>query len=1005
MKKSLLIYFLVVSLGLLSGQPISAQRILEQRISDSLTVIANAYIFSDKINRIKIDVNRPRKTVTVTAADNFGHLPFRKENVDRINNALNTILGNTYPGFTIQAQAYNRNIEELIPGHLKEKPDSAKLFITPDLETPLVTKLSTPFNIENGLKNRNIALWNSHGKHYNRNEKRWIWQRPRLFLTVEDLLTTAFVIPYLAPMLENAGAQIFMPRERDIQTYEVVVDNDDENTSVYNENNYRYYWHKKSGGFSNSKVYYQYKENPFEMGTHRFVRTSTDADRISTAEWIPDIPEKGMYAVYVSYQTTENSTEDAHYTVYHAGGVTSFLVNQTMYGGSWLYLGHFNYDAGLNQHGKVLLSNFSQEKNRIVTADAVKFGGGMGNIAVNAGNNNGNNNENYDIQPSTSNFPRFAEGAKYWLQWAGVPDSIYSRTANTNEYADDFQSRGFWVNYLAGGSAVIPDAGGLGVPVDMALAFHTDAGVKMNDSIVGTLGICTVGNNNGSTFYKNGVSRWASRDLVDLIQTQIVEDIRQTWHPEWTRRGIWNRSYSESRIPEVPTMLLEMLSHQNFEDMKYALDPRFRFTVSRAIYKGILKHFAYLYGSDYVVQPLPVEEFSCNFIADQRIRLQWKTVHDTLEPSAVPDNFVVYTRFNDGGFDNGRLVSGNSFETDISPGNIYSFKITAVNRGGESFPSEILSAYRDPQNKETVLIVNGFERIDGPEHFRLWTLAGFMTDKDAGVPYLYDLNYTGEQHEFNINTEYINNDNPGFGASESNFENFVIAGNTFDYPFIHGKSIQSAGYSFVSTSVKAVIFGTVNLQNYNAVNLILGKQKQTLSGNVKKSPEFQTFPLVLQPKLTEYCHNGGNLMVSGAYVASDTYNFSKEEDANFVSNLLKIKPLNKDTIIFSGVLYESKHPVFFQGKRQFEYSHTPNSRMYAVEDPDLLEPTHDQAFVICQYEGNDYAAGIAYAGNYKTCTFGFPFETITDSASRDRIMSAVLHFFFNRNNHKTPGYD
>ena len=53
-------------------------------------------------------------------------------------------------------------------------------------------------------------------------------------------------------------------------------------------------------------------------------------------------------------------------------------------------------------------------------------------------------------------FHAFTEGAKYWLQWAGVPDSIYSRTENADEYSDDFQSRGFWVNYLAGGSSVMP---------------------------------------------------------------------------------------------------------------------------------------------------------------------------------------------------------------------------------------------------------------------------------------------------------------------------------------------------------------------------------------------------------------------------------------------------------------------------------------------------------------------------------------------------------------------
>ena len=36
----------------------------------------------------------------------------------------------------------------------------------------------------------------------------------------------AYTLPFLIPMLENAGANVFMPRERDWQVHEVVVDND-----------------------------------------------------------------------------------------------------------------------------------------------------------------------------------------------------------------------------------------------------------------------------------------------------------------------------------------------------------------------------------------------------------------------------------------------------------------------------------------------------------------------------------------------------------------------------------------------------------------------------------------------------------------------------------------------------------------------------------------------------------------------------------------------------------
>lgn len=48
-----------------------------------------------------------------------------------------------------------------------------------------------------------------------------------LFCTTEDQFTQSFILPYLIPMLENAGANVFTPRESGIQQkQEVIVDND-----------------------------------------------------------------------------------------------------------------------------------------------------------------------------------------------------------------------------------------------------------------------------------------------------------------------------------------------------------------------------------------------------------------------------------------------------------------------------------------------------------------------------------------------------------------------------------------------------------------------------------------------------------------------------------------------------------------------------------------------------------------------------------------------------------
>ena len=663
------------------------------------------------LSSIKLDtiiIDDANKSVTIKLSNEFSFYPFREDNVKNIYSFFKSYLGDKYKGYDFHVKTIGYDIQELIPNYYRSdstKYDYSRIPAKKTLPEGVIRNISMKFSPSNGLLNRNIVLWPSHGWYYENKEQRWKWQRPRLFQSVEDLLPFSFVDKYLIPMLEKAGANVFVPRERDIQKNEVVVDNDENIPNSYIENKYdqNHFWKAGFGkAFAVGNPPYPSGLNPFNQGTYRIIK----ADSINSAEadWIPTIPETGYYSVYISYVSLPNCITDAHYTVFHAGGKTEFLINQQIGGKTWEYLGEFKFFKGYHpETGKVVLTNKSGDfKNSVVSADAVRFGGGTGVISR---------------EGTTSGRPKFVEGARYWLQYAGMSDtSVYDLNDEQNDYNDDYQSRGEYVNYLYGipyGPNRNRNAKGLGIPVALSLAFHTNAGITNNDTTFGTMAIYSIEDFGHSKVFPDGVSRLANRDLADIIQSQIVHNIRMKYDTAWNRRILFNSKYSEAARPNVPSVLLELLSHQNFLDMKFALDPRFQFDVSRAIYIGILKFLSVQYDFKYAVQPLPVTHF-CSGLNNDTVSLKWKPALDPNEPTAVPDKYIVYTRVENGGFDSGQPVNKPEIELSIEPGKIYSFKVTAVNNGGESFPSEILSVCKTQNNRKPVLIINGFDRISPP---------------------------------------------------------------------------------------------------------------------------------------------------------------------------------------------------------------------------------------------------------------------------------------------------
>ena len=921
-----------------------------QSLQSQLTTWAEKYTRYDANIKpstvVSCDIDNENDRIRIVMGGGFQEQHFTPEVVERVYQDIRSFLPAGQKKYDVVVETDGRAIEDLVPNFFRKgKKDPSRLMGETYKGEPWVKNISRPYTAIKGLEGNHIALWQSHGRYYRQEKDDWYWQRPRLFCTTEDLFSQTFVVPFIIPMLQNAGAVVFTPRERDYQTHEVIVDND----QPHKNGNYlesfkriqkKLKWQKAEGhGFAQYKTVYESCDSPFTDGTARYVPTVSSPKDEGIAQWIPNIPEEGKYAVYVTYPTCKDAVDDATYTVHHKGGTTQFKVNQQMGGGTWVYLGTFEFDEGEHNYGMVSLSNLSRHKG-VISADAVRFGGGMGNIVPEG--------HNGSVRPS--GLPRWAEAAKYSVQWYGFPYRIHTEPFGDNDYNNDINARSAAINYLSGGSVTNPTReDGLKVPLDISVAFHTDAGVKTDDAFVGSLGVYMTDFNEGKT--GAGMDRYVSRDLISMFLTNFTTDLKKY---NWQVRQLWNRNYGEARAPMPPACILEMLSHQNFADMRMAYDPHFKFDLSRSVYKTIVKYIATLYKRDYVIQPLPVENFSITLNeAQHTATLSWSPVDDPLEPTAKAKEYIIYTQRGHHSFDNGIIVKGTSHTIELNPNIVYSFKITALNEGGESFPSETLSCGISSNNKGTVLVVNAFSRLEGPQVINTSTTCGFDLDADPGVPYGAYTGFCGRQRYFD-RSKAGSEASDGLGMSGMELEGQMMMGNTFDYPVIHGHAILLTGnHSFTSCSEQALLDGKIALSDYPIIDLIYGTQKQFNS---------RTNTLV-----EDYYNKGGKILLSAANPGCPSIGGTVTS---------QLSPINYQLSTISGC------------GLTFDIYRSMNPHSYCVPSPSVLTPT-DPAFAILTYANGTYAA---IAQQKRFVRLGFPLESITDRKKLNALTKAFLTF-------------
>ena len=1032
------------------------------------------------VGEIRIDsimASRDDNILSIHFTPALTHIPVRHPWIGELDEALSGRLGFRFRNYRIRLYSRGRALHEYVPNYFRPPDieiDSGRLFKRPAGRRLVSIEGSSDY--PGGLSGSHIALWPSHGYHYAAQRDRWEWQRARLYGTIEDLYPFSYIQPWLLAMLENAGAYVFMPRERDIQHNEVIVapggsTGRSEITITHGSDNE---WSEVTGrGFAISDTLFD-GDNPFMKGSHFRIKAAPGQD--AELRFVPDIPEDGEYAVYVSWVDIPENIPGARFTVNHSGGSRDFVVDQTMGAGTWIYLGSFHFFRGTDPFAGSLAISGQSSSEGYITAGAVRFGGGMGNVARRPPEEfiapHWSLHDGVLESPETrelifskepgwklSGRPRYMEGARYWLQYSGMPDSlVYSLTGGKNDYNDDFMARGEWVNFLSGSpmeATGVPAPGNPGIPLDLALAFHTDAGVTPGDSIIGTLaiystqgakgpffdGVCL----NGSPLTANGhpgltagpdaagevsrlashdpagsvpgpelhsavsrlasrgpagsvpgpelpaaVSRLASRDLADIVQTQITDDIRLLVNEDWTRRGLWDRRYSEAWRPQVPTLLLELLSHQNLADMSYGLDPRFKFIVSRSVYKGILRHLAAVQGKEAVVQPLPPEGMALEKTGPDQVRLSWRGTEDPLEPSAAPESYMVYTRRENGGFDNGIETAASHLEMNLDRGTIYSFKVTALNRGGESMPGETLSALPGLRDEKPILIVNGFTRVSGPSVFDLGRMAGIGWWEDPGVPYRHDFSYTGVQYDFDRMSPWLDDDSPGWGASYADMEGKAIPGNTFDYPFLYGMSLREAGYSFVSVSREAFERDTPDPESHRAVIVAFGEQRGIPSWKDPSDIHFRVFSAEMTHALRIFADQEVGIMVSGSYLGTDMVENGDTAAMAFARDHLGFTWRTNHASNTGDITATSQAPGLLPSSLRFNATYDP--RIYRVAAPDAIEAAGDVAATVYRYSSNGTSAGIFKHGQNRVVALGFPFETILCLRQRTELLGRFMEF-------------
>lgn len=729
----------------------------------------------------------------------------------------------------------------------------------------------------------------------------------------------------------RAGATVVPMRPVGRQPNEVVLDNDSADVV----------W---SGSWSTSTTGARWYDEDYgavaDTARYRYANVNSSSET-ATATYAPTIPAAGFYPVYAWASANTNRT-DQLYRVNHTGGSTQVRIDHREVGNGWVYLGTYHFAAGRSTtDGSVAISNYSTGGGSVVIADAIRFGNGMGDVP---------SGPNGIGTGSVSGYPREDENSLHWL-WRGVGQgtSITSPAdiiATSNVSAPPRMAEAMNVDTNPYGTSIY-------------VGFHSNATTGDPATATGRGAIGLVSSTNPTP---------NQTALATALGRQINVDMRALdgqFEYTWSTRTAYSASgdYGEisnlRALDEFDSTIIEVAFHDNTPDNALLRDARVRDQLARSTYEGTLEHLIAYPGTTTapanVTLPSPPTQIAVTCKTDGTATISWVPGPSSSGGTggvygSPATGFRVYGSSDGLGFDGGTVAAGGSTRsltlTGLDPTKPYRFRVAATNAGGESLPSEVVSVLPAVGPRQ-VLVVNGFDRVDKSQNFKLTYLTSSTTER--------------------VWTRY---------------------GNSRDYTVPVQAAIQAArpGVRVDSASNEAVVQGTVSLAAYDAVVWVLGTE----------STANRTFDATEQSLVESFVAGGGHLFVSGAEVGWDLD--SQNNGRTFFRTTLGAGYSADDAGTYQ---VTAASGGIFAGLSGFSFSNGStytglDGQTYNVAYPDVLTAQTGSAVALSYSGGTGGAAAIqrtGTGGRGSVVVAGFPFETITQAAVRTSVMERVLGFF------------